>query len=73
MGKLQEAFKSFQKALELHPYSSDVLNNIGVILSQAGKREDAIKCFQRALSLMPSHPDAIKNYESIKPLSKAAK
>ena len=65
MGKLEEAFKSFQKALELHPYSSDVLNNIGVILSQAGKREDAIKCFQRALSLMPSNPDARENIEAL--------
>ncbi len=68
MGKPEKAFKSFQKALELHPYSSDVLNNIGVILSQVGKREDVIKCFQRALSLMPSNPDAIKNYENVKSL-----
>jgi Flp pilus assembly protein TadD len=51
--------------MELHPYSAEVFNNIGVLLAQTGKRDDATKCFQKALAFMPSHPDALNNMESL--------
>ena len=66
-GKNENTKRGTQKeAIVLHPYSSDVLNNIGVLLSESGKRDDAIKYFKKALSYMPSHPDARKNMEDLR-------
>ena len=61
MGKLEEAVKSYQKALTLKPDYADGYNNMGVALKEQGKFDDAIEAHQTALTINPNYAEAYCN------------
>lgn len=43
---------------QLKPFNTEVLSNLGAVLSHAGRREEALSCLQFALQLDPKHRGA---------------
>ncbi len=64
-GDLQGAFNAFQKVYQMHPYSVEALNNMAVILYQAGKPEEARQCLIEALRIAPDYEEAVRNLEQM--------
>lgn len=60
-GKLGEAIKAYNQALEIEPENPIAWNNKGLILAVAGNYSEALKCHMRAVDLDPGHVDAISN------------
>ena len=60
-GRLDEAKKEFEKALELDPSHAKARNNLGLIYDQQGRSEDAIREFHLALKLNPDNADVHYN------------
>lgn len=52
-GKLREAIKCCDKAVELEPNYVDGWGFKGAVLAQSGKHEDAIKCYDTAIEINP--------------------
>ena len=61
MGKLEEAIKWYDKALEIKPDFVDALYNKGLALYDLGKPEEAIKWYDKALEIKPDFVDALYN------------
>lgn len=55
-GRLQEALKSYYRAVELNPNYSGPITNIAVVLEQQGKFVEALQWTKRSLSLNPVEP-----------------
>ena len=50
---LDEAVKSYQKAVAIKPEFADAHNNLGSVLQKLHRYEDAIKSFEKALDIKP--------------------
>ena len=60
-GRLPEATAHYQRALEINPFDSIALNNLGVALAESGKRENAKRLFYRAIKINPMDAEAHNN------------
>jgi len=55
-GSLEEAIKSYSKALSIRPGYVRAHDNLGVVLTQVGRVDDAIRKFSDALKIRPNDP-----------------
>jgi Tfp pilus assembly protein PilF len=60
-GKLDDAMREYQAALEINPASVDSLINLGDVFLRMGKPNDAIAQFQRAVDIDPNRGEAHYN------------
>jgi protein O-mannosyl-transferase len=60
-GKLKEAMKLFDKAIDLDPNDASVYNNRGITKAMLGDTNGAITDFDMAIKLNPEFTDAINN------------
>ena len=65
IGQLEEAFKSFQKAVDLKPDYAEAQYNLGVTIHELGQMDSAIKCYERALAIQHAYPNAHNNLGQI--------
>ncbi|MGF1608393.1 MAG: tetratricopeptide repeat protein [Kiloniellales bacterium] len=63
-GKLEEAYRSYARALELDPGHVDALNNMGVVLRAQGRIDAALAAYERGLALRPDDPGLLANLGS---------
>jgi tetratricopeptide (TPR) repeat protein len=61
LGRYEEALQAYDRALELNPDDSIVLNNKGLELDKLGRCEEALQAYDRALELNPDYYDAWHN------------
>lgn len=57
-GRLEEALKTLDKAVQLKPDDAGLWINLGTVLADLGRPTDALLTFQHALQLDPRHWDA---------------
>jgi len=60
-GAIQDALGSYEKASELAPNDTSVLNAIAVLESNSGRTEQAIATLNKQLALDPNNPAAMNN------------
>ena len=60
-GRIDEAMRQYQAALELDPNYADAYNNIGWVLADGGKFDEAITRYQKALKIAPNLVKARNN------------
>jgi len=60
-GKLDEALKYYNRAIQIKPDSYYALSNKGAMLGRVGKTDEAIKVLQDALALKPNYSLALNN------------
>ena len=60
-GRLDEAARHYQRAIEIQPDYAPAYNNLGVMQRAAGRVDDAIATYERALQLKGDYPDAHYN------------
>jgi len=58
LGRLEEAIRCYDRALEIDPQLVMAWNNRGVSLRRLGRPEEAIRCYDRALEIDPQHASA---------------
>jgi predicted Zn-dependent protease len=56
---MEEAIPFFEKALELSPDSTLVLNSLGFALVEAGNEARGLDLLRRSLSLNPAQPELV--------------
>ena len=61
LGKLDDAIKNYERALELEPENAAFVYNLAITLALAGKQEQAIQAYGRALELKPLYREALIN------------
>ncbi len=59
-GRLDEAIKEYEEALELNPYSVSCLFNLGLAYLKAGRNAEAIYTYERAIDLAPEDAELYK-------------
>lgn len=64
-GRLDEAEKTYQSILKIHPSNLDALHFFGVLLHQRGRSKEAIIRIERALKINPAYLDARMNLGNI--------
>jgi tetratricopeptide (TPR) repeat protein/ADP-heptose:LPS heptosyltransferase len=57
-GRLEDASKAFDKAIQIKPEDAALWTSLGGVLKELNRPSDALLCFQRALKLDPHHVDA---------------
>ncbi|MBV9461355.1 MAG: glycosyltransferase family protein [Bradyrhizobium sp.] len=57
-GRLEDASKAFDKAIQLKPDDAALWTSLGGVLKELSRPSDALSCFQHALKLDPHHVDA---------------
>ncbi|WP_453945092.1 tetratricopeptide repeat protein [Bradyrhizobium sp. USDA 372] len=57
-GRLDEALRVFDKAIQLKPSDAELWRQMGDALIQARRNSEAVLCFRRAFELDPAHADA---------------
>jgi tetratricopeptide (TPR) repeat protein len=57
-GRLEEALKSFDKAVQLKPDDAELWTSLGNVLMELNRPEEALLSLQHALKLNPRHPVA---------------
>lgn len=57
-GRLDEALRVFDKAIQLKPSDAELWRQMGDALIQARRNSEALLCFRRAFELDPGHADA---------------
>ena len=60
-GKIEEAEKSYKKAIELKPSFPEANYNLGNTLKNLGRLDEAEKSYKKAIELKPSFPEAYYN------------
>lgn len=60
--ELDEAIKSYEKAIAVDPYMADAYYNSGVAYQKKGMLQEAIASYQRVLDLNPNHEKANLNF-----------
>ena len=60
-GKIDEAEKSYKKAIELKPDYAEAHYNLGVALENLGRLDEAEKSYKKAIELKPDFPEAHNN------------
>jgi Tfp pilus assembly protein PilF len=58
-GRLQEARRTLDAALQVDPRFAIAHNNLGNVLIDLGERADALRCYQRAAALDPGYCDPL--------------
>jgi tetratricopeptide (TPR) repeat protein len=58
-GDFEKAAASYDKALEMEPNSTALLNNKGKALANLGRYDDAISCFDKSLAINSSNPESL--------------
>jgi tetratricopeptide (TPR) repeat protein len=53
--EIENAIKSFDKAIEIEPLNYLAWSNKGLGLKQLNRFEDALMCYERAIALSPEH------------------
>ncbi|HEV2971147.1 MAG TPA: tetratricopeptide repeat protein [Pirellulales bacterium] len=61
LGQLEAAASLFRRALALRPADPQVLNSLGVVLSEQCAAEDALDCFGDAIQFAPAYAEAHVN------------
>jgi tetratricopeptide (TPR) repeat protein len=61
IGRREEAFQRYRKALELNPREPNIYNNLGNILRERGQLDEAIKDYRQAVKLKPDLAQAHYN------------
>jgi len=61
IGKLDEAFRDVNRAIEINPSNEAAWNLRGLILSKMGRLEDALRAFNRAIEINPRYEVAWNN------------
>lgn len=64
-GRLDEAEKTYQSILKVHPDNPDALHFFGVLLHQRGRSKEAIGRIERALRIDPAYLDARINLGNV--------
>ena len=64
-GKIDEAEKSFKKAIELKPHFPETHYNLGVALQNLGRLDEAKKSYKKAIELNPDYAEAHYNLSLI--------
>jgi Flp pilus assembly protein TadD len=64
-GKLDEAIKEFNTALEIEPQTSEALYGLGLVCQQRGKLDEAREYYQQAVKADPVNTDAMFNIGAI--------
>jgi tetratricopeptide (TPR) repeat protein len=60
-GDNETAERAFRQALEQHPNSIELLNNLAISLARQEKNDEAISLYERALKLKPGDPVTRRN------------
>ena len=61
LGKLDEAIKAYDKAIEINPQYADAWYNKGNILCQLGKFDEGIKAYDKTIEINPKYSNAWYN------------
>lgn len=64
-GKIEDAIKEYQTAINLDGYYSDPLSNIAVAYSLKGDLDKAIDSLKAAINICPNYPEAYNNMGSL--------
>ena len=59
--QLRQAEKVYQEALQFHPRSKVILNNLGVVLAKRGKEDHAVKVFHQIIEISPTFMNPYNN------------
>ncbi|XP_040891977.1 protein arginine N-methyltransferase 9 isoform X1 [Toxotes jaculatrix] len=62
VGRIQDLFDCYERALELFPADEVILNSMGEHLFRMGFRDEAAGHFHKALKLRPDYPEARENF-----------
>ncbi|MFX1380475.1 MAG: tetratricopeptide repeat protein, partial [Promethearchaeota archaeon] len=57
--------EAVDKALELSPLNTNILNNKAIILGYLGRKEEAIETAEKLISLSPNHGNSYDTYGEI--------
>jgi tetratricopeptide (TPR) repeat protein len=60
-GRLEEAEKPLEQAVEIDPKNSQALNNLGIIRYEQKRFEEAVEFYRRALEVRPNMAEALNN------------
>ena len=60
-GKLEEASKAYNKALNIKPDYANAYYNLGITFQTQGKLEEAIEAYNKALTIKPDYAEAYNN------------
>ena len=60
-GRIDDAIKNLEKAVEIDPSNSAIHNNLGLALNESGDKKAAIRSFQDAINLDPKNSFAYVN------------
>jgi tetratricopeptide (TPR) repeat protein len=58
LGRDDEAFACYRKALAIDPGHAATLHALGIALHKAGRNDEAMASFERAIAVKPDHADA---------------
>nr|AAR38495.1 TPR repeat protein [uncultured marine bacterium 583] len=61
IGELDEAVKSFEKALAIKPDYTEVNYNLGLTLQDLGQLDAAVKSYEKAIAIKPDYANACNN------------
>ena len=61
LGELDQAVKSYKKAISVRPKFAEAHFNMGSVLQDQGKFEEAISSFKKAISINPNYSEALNN------------
>ena len=62
LGKLDDAAKKFQRAIDLDPKNANALNNLSVVFIRQGKLNDVITTVKKGLKLKPDEAALYYNW-----------
>ena len=65
LGRLNDAEKSYKKAISIHDQHADVYNNLGMIFKTTLRLDEAEKSYKKAISLNPKFAEAYNNLGSL--------
>lgn len=60
-GQYQSAVKAYEKSLELHAGTADILTDLGVMYRRTGSPDKAIEAFDKAIAMDASHQTSLLN------------
>ena len=63
--RIQEAFKIYQKVLQISPENPDALHFLGVACHQLQNNDLALQFLERAVPLKPNNSDVLNHYGSV--------
>lgn len=59
--RLEDAVRSFRRAVELNPRLEAGWNDLGVVMEALGNPAEALNCYRKVLDLRPDHAQAREN------------